>query len=71
MSCKPVDVVVPRGRYDTKVIEMKCGETNHHGMRVTCETCLNDSDRMETINNNQANADADNAWNASAGWGEM
>ena len=71
MSCKPVDVVVPRGRYDTKVIEMKCGETNHYGMRVTCETCLNDSDRMETINNNQANADADNAWNASAGWGEM
>jgi hypothetical protein len=71
MSCKPVDVVVPRGRYDTKVIQMKCGETNHHGMRVTCDPCLNSKESMQEIARQKANMDADNAWNRSAGWGEM
>ena len=71
MSCKPVDVVVPRGRYDTRIIQMKCGETNHHGMRVTCDSCLNSKESMQEIARQKANMDADNAWNRSAGWGEM
>jgi len=71
MSCKPVDVVVPRGRYDTRIIQMKCGETNHHGMRVTCDSCLNNKESMREIDRQEANASADNAWNRSAGWGEI
>ena len=71
MSCKPVDVVVPRGCYDTRIIQMKCGETNHHGMRVTCDSCLNNEESMREIDRQEANASADNAWNRSAGWGEI
>ena len=71
MSCKnSVDVVV-QGRYDSKIVEFQCGNTDHHGHRVTCDSCLNDPQEMQAIRNNQANADADNAWLASAGWGEM
>ncbi len=72
MSCMNAkEVVVPRGRYDTRIIEMKCGETDHHGYRVTCDSCLNSREAMAEIEQHQANADADNAWLSSAGWGEM
>ena len=71
MSCKPVDVVVPRGRYDTRIIQMNCGETNHHGMRVTCDSCLNNEESMREIDRQEANASADNAWNRSVGGGEI
>ena len=71
MSCKnSVDVVV-QGRYDSKIIQFTCGNTDHHGYRVTCDSCLNNPQEMQAIRNHQANADADNAWNRSAGWGEM
>ena len=55
MSCKnSVDVVV-QGRYDSKIVEFQCGNTDHHGHRVTCDSCLNDPQEMQAIRNNQAN----------------
>jgi len=72
MSCMNAkEVVVPRGRYDTRIIEMKCGETDHHGYRVICDSCLDSREAMAEIERHQANVDADNAWLSSAGWGEM
>ena len=73
MACRnPVDVVIQRKRYfDPQIIQFKCGNTDHHGYRVTCDSCLNNPQEMQAIRNHQANADADNAWNRSAGWGEM
>ena len=71
MSCKnSVDVVV-QGRYDSKIIEFQCGNTNHHGETTLCDSCLNDPVVVAELEQRQANADADNAWLASAGWGEM
>jgi hypothetical protein len=62
MSCKPVEVVIPKGSYDTKIIQMNCGETDHHGMRVICDSCLNSRKAMSKIEQHQINVDADNAW---------
>ncbi len=70
MSCKPVEVVV-QGRYNSKIIEFKCGNTDHYGERVLCDSCLEDPVVVAELERHQANVDADNAWLASAGWGEM
>ena len=36
-----------------------------------CDECESDPKAMRSIRNHQANVDADNAWNASAGYGEL
>jgi len=70
-SCKNLQDVVVQGHYDSKIIKFKCGDTDHHGHRVTCDSCLNDPEERARIIRHQANVDADNSWLRSAGWGEI
>jgi hypothetical protein len=56
---------------DYKEVKIKCGNTNPYGKRTICEDCQNNPREMELIRQHQANVDADNAWNRSAGYGEF
>jgi len=56
---------------DYKEIMVKCGTTNPYGNRTICDDCQNNPREMESIRQHQANVDADNAWNRSAGYGEF
>jgi len=69
--CKnTVTLYVPRG-YDYRPVDFTCGNTDHHGARVICDVCANDTAEMERIKRHEENVAADNAWLRSAGWGEM
>lgn len=61
---------VPRG-YDYRAVESRCGSTGIHGQRLLCDACQSNSAVRENLRRQDANADADNAWLRSAGWGEM
>lgn len=65
MCDNKIDVTVPRGPYDYKVVEYPCSSTGPQGEMILCPQC--EPQRA----NREANADADNAWLRSAGWGEM
>ena len=52
-------------------IFIRCGNTDPHGESAICDECESDPKAMRSIRNHQANVDADNAWNASAGYGEL
>jgi hypothetical protein len=52
---------------DYKEVFVKCGDTNPFGGQALCNKCIDDP----AIKQQQENADADNAWLKSAGWGEM
>ncbi len=73
MNCKnevSYDVEIGRTmRY--REIFIRCGNTDPHGESAICDECRSNPKTMESPRNHQANVDADNAWNASAGWGEM
>jgi hypothetical protein len=69
--CKnKVSYYIPKG-YDYKEVFVKCGNTDPYGNRAICDNCANDSMEMSRINQHEKNVAADNAWLASAGWGEM
>ena len=71
MSCEnKVSFYVPRG-YDYREVQVKCGNTDPYGDRTICESCRNNSNKMRAIERQERNAEADNAWLRSAGWGEM
>lgn len=61
---------VSRGT-DYREIETKCGDTAYDGMRAICETCENDPRAMAEIERLESLIDDDNAWAASAGWGQF
>jgi len=66
MCNEKVSYFVPKG-YDYKEVFVKCGDTNPFGGQALCNKCIDDP----AIKQQQENADADNAWLKSAGWGEM
>ncbi len=66
MCNEKVSYFVPKG-YDYKEVFVKCGNTNPFGGQALCNKCIDDP----AIKQQQENADADNAWLKSAGWGEM
>jgi hypothetical protein len=71
MKCNnKVSQFVPKG-YDYKEVKSPCGSTGIHGEQLICEDCKNDPSIVAERRRIQRNADADNAWLASAGWGEM
>ena len=61
---------VERG-FDYKEIKLRCGETDPHGERVICDSCLKNADKMKSIRRHEANVRADNSWLQSANWGEI
>jgi hypothetical protein len=73
MSCKnKVSYMVERGNsMQYREIFLRCGETDPNGERCICGECRSNPNTMESIRNHQANVEADNAWNKSAGWGEL
>ena len=73
MTCKnEVSYMVEKGNtMQYREIFIRCGNTDPHGQSAICDQCENDPKTMQSIRNHQANVDADNAWNESAGWSEM
>lgn len=61
---------IPRG-WDYREDVQTCGNTGYNGERLICDECQANADKMAQIKRQQANADADNAWLRSAGWGEI
>ena len=53
-----------------KEVLIPCGLTGFHGERVICDDCLKSEDAMRAHFDAEENIRADNAWSASAGWGE-
>ena len=70
MCRNEVTFYVARG-YDSRAIELRCGNTDPHGGTVICKTCLGDPNEMRRIREHKENVAADNAWLRSANWGEM
>lgn len=60
---------VARG-YSHSEVAVKCGTTDPYGGRCLCEACENDPNKLAEHERILANAEADNAWLRSAGWGE-
>jgi hypothetical protein len=73
MNCKnEVSYMVEKGNtMQYREIFIRCGSTGPDGESAICDKCESDPKIMQSIRNHQANVDADNAWNQSAGWGEM
>jgi len=51
-------------------IRLQCGRTGMQGERVICEECRSSPDAMRSIDAHEESIRADNAWSASAGWGD-
>ena len=72
-SCKnEVSYMVEIGktmRY--REIFIRCGNTDPYGESSICDHCENDPKMMEEIKRHKENVEADNAWNKSAGYGEI
>jgi len=69
MCDRMVSYWVPRGA-DYREVETKCGNTAHDGSRAICDTCSNDPRAMAEIERQESLIEEDNAWAASAGFGE-
>ena len=69
MCDRMVSYWVPRGT-DYREVETKCGNTAHDGSRAICDTCSNDPRAMAEIERQESLIEEDNAWAASAGFGE-
>ena len=65
-----VSQFIPKG-FGYKEVQSPCGSTGIHGEWLACEDCESNPAIMAERERIQRNADADNAWLASAGWGEM
>ena len=70
MCDNKVEYYIPSG-YDYREVFVKCGNTDPHGGQAICDVCSGDREEVEARARQQENADADNAWLRSAGWGEM
>lgn len=69
--CDNMDVATISKGFDYRTIEVKCGNTKPDGLRAICNECRSDPAIMRSINQQEENSRADNAWLRSAGWGEM
>ena len=54
-----------------KEVAVKCGTTDPYGGRALCDQCASSKAERDEHERILANADADNAALASAGWGEI
>lgn len=52
-------------------VRIRCGNTAYDGSRAICDTCLNDPAAVAEIERLESLIAEDNAWAASAGWGEF
>jgi hypothetical protein len=59
--------ITPRG----KDLWLQCGRTGMYGERVICESCRRSPDAMRAHDDAEENIREDNAWAASANWGEF
>ena len=69
MCNQMVSFYVPRGA-DYCEVEVMCGLTDPSGGRAICDTCASDPRTMADIQRHESSIAADNAWAASAGYGE-
>lgn len=69
MCDNTVSYFIARG-FSHKEVFVKCGNTDPYGDRALCESCENDSVARAEHNRILVNAEADNAWLSSAGYGE-
>ena len=70
MCMNQVSYFIARG-YSHKEIFVRCGNTDPYGGRAQCEKCENSRSARAEHERIMQNSDDDNAWLASAGWGEM
>ena len=71
MSCdNRIPYFVARG-FGHKEVMVKCGTTDPYGDRAQCEQCEKSPSARAEHRRIMDNADADNAWLKSAGWGEI
>ena len=61
---------IPSG-FDYREVETKCGNTAYDGSRAVCDECASDPRAMAEIERQESLTEEDNAWAASAGWGEF
>jgi hypothetical protein len=61
---------VSRG-HGYREIAIKCGNTLPDGCRAICDPCLGDPAALAEIDQLESLIADDNAWAASAGWGEF
>ena len=74
MACENTATYFVERGYHYKKIETRCGSTTYQGGRVVtafCNECANDPHIQAEHERPLRNAEADNAWLRSAGWGEM
>ena len=74
MPCdNPAFYFVERG-YSYKEVETRCGSTitkRGHVDKAFCDECANNKQKMTEHENRLRVSEEDNAWLASAGWGEI
>lgn len=56
--------------FSHKEVVVRCGNTDPYGGRALCDVCRASQAKREEYSRILRNAEADNAWLASAGWGE-
>lgn len=61
---------IDRG-WETREVPVKCGNTDPYGGRAICEACEANPSKLAEHERILAQAEADNAWLRSAGWGEI
>lgn len=70
MCMNQVSYFIAKG-YAHKEVFVRCGNTDPYGGRAQCEECQGSRAAREENARILENADADNAWLRSAGYGEM
>mgnify|MGYP006135291763 FL=1 len=71
MSCSnKVTYYIPRG-YSHVEYKVNCGSTDPHGDRAVCDKCSSNWQTVADILARESVIEHDNAWLASAGWGEL
>lgn len=71
MTCNNFEIYYRPKGWDYAKTKTKCGNTKVDGTRAICDECASDKRKMAEIERQEANIEADNAWAASAGWGEI
>lgn len=56
--------------YSHKEVTVRCGNTDPYGGRALCDECQQSRAKRDEHERILRNAEADNAWLSSAGWGE-
>lgn len=70
MRCENTVTYYVASGYSHKAVEVSCGRTDPYGGRALCEACQENAAAREEHRRILEDAEADNAWLASAGWGE-